>query len=610
MRIDFRKLEIHNFMSFDDTVLEFPSEPGLNLICGKNNDIQGAKNGSGKTRLIDSLVFALFGQTKDGLKNENIHNKYVPGKDVRVVAYFDIEKHSYKVASGFNNSGRPYCELYETTDGKEDDLSKSSIAETRSYLTDEILHCDLSIFLRTMLLSSDNNYNFFRLRKAEKKEFIEKLFDISVFGDMYSSIHREVLSLDKDIVSRQNKILVFNKNKDNYAKQAESYSTVKVSKLKALEDKKTALQAELDELKNKDIKSNSEEVGKYELACNLLSDKILAHSTALNAARSKVSEISVQISALEASKSQKQKILDKHQSILGKLCDKCVTAFKDHYNIATYADEIATADKEIACLLESKSKQKEAMAAEQTAIDTLNTKLNLANTKIRTLTAAFNEANRQLANLTAQISVTDTSIAHLAAETNPYTALLEMNDADLAKETKELEVVSGKYKYLKFAENIVSQDTIRKFIISDLIGLLNNKIRSYLLKFGAKYYVTFDSDMNYEFKTEGGTYEYDNFSSGERARIMIASCFAFRDFMRIKNNLSSNILVLDEFIDGAIDSLAIESILDILRDFSKTWNQSIYVISHRKEALSSDHFSKVIQVQKTHNISKICYLES
>ena len=91
---------------------------------------------------------------------------------------------------------------------------------------------------------------------------------------------------------------------------------------------------------------------------------------------------------------------------------------------------------------------------------------------------------------------------------------------------------------------------------------------------------------------------------------MIASCFAFRDFMRIKNNLSSNILVLDEFIDGAIDSLAIESILDILRDFSKTWNQSIYVISHRKEALSSDHFSKVIQVQKTHNISKICYLES
>lgn len=49
---------------------------------------------------------------------------------------------------------------------------------------------------------------------------------------------------------------------------------------------------------------------------------------------------------------------------------------------------------------------------------------------------------------------------------------------------------------------------------------------------------------------------------------MIASCFAFRDFMKARNNMSSNVLILDEFIDGAVDSLAIESILDILKQFS------------------------------------------
>ena len=103
------------------------------------------------------------------------------------------------------------------------------------------------------------------------------------------------------------------------------------------------------------------------------------------------------------------------------------------------------------------------------------------------------------------------------------------------------------------------------------------------MKLGAKFNVVFDADMNYEFITEGGTCEYDNFSAGERARLMIAACFAFRDFMYIRNNFSSNILVLDEFIDGAIDSLAINSILDILKDFSNIWNQNIFVISHRKE---------------------------
>ena len=44
MRITFRRVEIHNFMSFD-----FDKNSGMNLICGKNNDIPGSKNGVGKS---------------------------------------------------------------------------------------------------------------------------------------------------------------------------------------------------------------------------------------------------------------------------------------------------------------------------------------------------------------------------------------------------------------------------------------------------------------------------------------------------------------------------------------------------------------------------------
>ena len=123
-----------------------------------------------------------------------------------------------------------------------------------------------------------------------------------------------------------------------------------------------------------------------------------------------------------------------------------------------------------------------------------------------------------------------------------------------------------------------------------------------------QYQVIFDSDMNYTFTSSVGTCEYDNFSGGERARLMIAACFAFRDFMYIRNNFSSNILILDEFIDGAIDSLAIESIMNILKDFSTLWNQNVFVISHRKE-ISNDIFDHIIQVVKTNNISKVVCLE-
>ena len=72
------------------------------------------------------------------------------------------------------------------------------------------MHCDISLFLRTILLTSEQNYNFFNLKKQDKKDFIEKLFDIGMFGEMYAKIHKDVLQADKKIVSYQNQLVVLN----------------------------------------------------------------------------------------------------------------------------------------------------------------------------------------------------------------------------------------------------------------------------------------------------------------------------------------------------------------------------------------------------------------
>lgn len=48
MRITFKKIEIHNFMSYVDETFDFDNIKGLNLVCGKNNDIPGSKNAVGK----------------------------------------------------------------------------------------------------------------------------------------------------------------------------------------------------------------------------------------------------------------------------------------------------------------------------------------------------------------------------------------------------------------------------------------------------------------------------------------------------------------------------------------------------------------------------------
>jgi len=155
MRIIFRRVEIHNFMSFADEVFDFDKNIGMNLICGKNNDVPGSRNGSGKSGLMESLVFALYGQTRNNIKNGNIWNKFVGSMEMRVVAYFNVDDNTYKVASGFNKYGAPYCHLFEIIDKEEKDITKSSILETRKFIANEILRCDIDIFLRTILLTSD-----------------------------------------------------------------------------------------------------------------------------------------------------------------------------------------------------------------------------------------------------------------------------------------------------------------------------------------------------------------------------------------------------------------------------------------------------------------------
>lgn len=608
MRIVFKKVELHNFMSFSDEVFEFDKQSGLNLICGKNNDIPGSRNGVGKSQLFESLCFSLYGQTRNNIKNVNIHNKYIPGKETRVVTYFDIESHHYKVASGFNKYGAPYCTLSEIVENDEIDLTKSTIMETRKYLETEILHCDLSIFLRTILLSSDQNYNFFRLRKGEKKEFIEKLFDISVFGDMYASIHRDILNKDKEILAYQNKLLVLNKTFDEYKERIKKYDNDNQAKIKLLNEKLENLSKKHVELKNTNIKLNNAEVKKYEHVIDVLSEAISNSRVNINTINNKTSQLKLDLHKLNQSKDLKQKGIDKHSELLNKLCKDCKKIFSDYYNIDTYLSEIQKITENIEDINLKISISDKEVDKINTTIKNYEDKLQKAKDKVKSLTEEYNKTNKEINNIESSMMIVESDLNKIKTDKNPYTELFENNKKEIEKHTKELNDISDMYKYLKFAENIVSQDTLRKFIIADLIGLLNNKIKMYLTKFGAKYNVVFDADMEYEFLTEGGSYEYDNFSAGERARLMIAACFAFRDFMYIRNNLSSNILILDEFIDGAIDSIAIDSILDILQDFSKMWKQNIFVISHRKE-IDNTIFNNIIQIVKTNNIAKITYLE-
>lgn len=62
MRIDFKRIEMKNFMSFAEESFDISSCNGMSLVQGKNNDIPGSRNGAGKSTLFNALLYVLFGQ--------------------------------------------------------------------------------------------------------------------------------------------------------------------------------------------------------------------------------------------------------------------------------------------------------------------------------------------------------------------------------------------------------------------------------------------------------------------------------------------------------------------------------------------------------------------
>lgn len=611
MKLNFKKIKIHNFLSFKEEEFDFSALKGMTLVCGKNNDIPGSKNGVGKSTVFSALAYVLFGELQNKVKNENLHNRYVlDDRTMYVTLDFDIDgRQEFRIVRGLSKHNTSILNVFKLSGDNQEDLTKSSILETEKFIENEILHCDISIFLRTILLTADQNYNFFRLKPYMKKDFIEKLFNISVFGDMYSLIHRDVLDTDKDIISRQNRLIVLSKSEDDYLSRIKKFNDDLKLKVDDIESHIKTLNDKYSELKNKTIKDTEAEVSKYEDAINTLSAAKIKLTTAIRDLASTENKAQKKKMLFESKKESFQNNIDSYSVLLSKLCDKCSPIVSEYYKLDKTKAKIDEIDTQIAKLIDELNENSSNRQKYEEKMTQVDEKIDKLNKHITNLTAESTAIKIELAKYENMISHAESELKAAQSAKNPYEDLYEKNHDSVIKESSSLAEITDKYNYLRFAENIVSQDTLKKFIIKDLVGLLNTKIKYYLSRLGANFQCVFDDNMDYVFITEGGECEYDSFSSGEKMRLMIASSFAFRDFMASRSTFYSNILILDEYIDSALDQLAIDGVIKIIQSFSRTYGQKIYIISHRKD-IDNSVFDNIIQIEKTNNISKIKYLPS
>jgi energy-coupling factor transporter ATP-binding protein EcfA2 len=97
-------------------------------------------------------------------------------------------------------------------------------------------------------------------------------------------------------------------------------------------------------------------------------------------------------------------------------------------------------------------------------------------------------------------------------------------------------------------------------------------------------------------------FSYSSFSEGEKLRIDLALMFTWRAVSKLRNSVTTNLLIMDEVLDGSLDQAGTDEFLKIINEL--TGDSNVFIISHKGDSLH-DKFDHVIKFEKVKNFSRM-----
>jgi len=95
-------------------------------------------------------------------------------------------------------------------------------------------------------------------------------------------------------------------------------------------------------------------------------------------------------------------------------------------------------------------------------------------------------------------------------------------------------------------------------------------------------------------------FTYPSFSEGEKQKIDLALLFTWRALAKMRNSVSTNLLIMDEVFDSSLDDTAVDYVMEIIAAHKDV---NIFVISHKERMV--DKFGRLIKFEKHKNFSSM-----
>ena len=558
--IQLKNITLRNFLSIGAVTQAVNFDrTDLTLILGENLDLggDGARNGTGKTTLIQGLCYALFGSPINNIRKDNLVNR-TNGKGMLVTLEFSVNGIDYKIERGRKPN---LLRFYTNNEQISKDDAQGENKETQAAI-EKVIHMSLDMFKHIVAL---NTYSepFLAMKANDQRNIIEQLLGITLLSEKAESIKQ----LIKD-------------SKDNI--QQEEF------KIKAIEEANKRVKEQIDALKRRQTlwkqkhEADTEslmnqwlELHNVDIVAELQAHKDLA---AYNNKVKEKTELQKWLTSAELDLTKETKQLEKLKLEVEKLqkheCYACGQTMHDEKHIEVLASK-EKALQEAALQVLTTSGEIETLSNQITDLGEIGM---MPKCFYDTEQLAFEHANK--------MTSLEEYIRKKAEETDPYLEQISdmENQALQTIDFESINVLTRIMEHQKFLLDLLtSKDSfVRKKIIDQNLSYLNARLTHYLDKIGLPHQVAFLNDLSVEITELGRELDFDNLSRGERNRLILGLSFAFRD---VWENLyvPINTLFIDELIDSGLDTMGVENSIAILKDMSRRRQKSIWLVSHREE---------------------------
>ena len=567
--IVFKKIKYKNFLSTGNTPIEIDlNKSHTTLIVGSN--------GSGKSTLLDALCWALFNKPFRIIKKEQMINT-INQADCEVELDFEVGTKQYKVRRGVRPN---FFEIYR--DGVLINQEANNI-DYQKYLEKNIMKLNYRSFIQVVILGSSSYEPFMKMKPRYRREVVEEILDIRVFGLMDLNLRSQQSDLQKKLTEVRH--------------QAELITTMYETEAKYLK----SLQAQGSDTRTvaqKKLQDNDNFRLEYDKKLQSLNEAIAVSQNQLVGKENTEKKLK----ELEKLETKIEHNLDTHKKTLkffeeNDNCPVCTQKIDEQFKGEKCTKEhgvINELEKGLGKLVQEITKQEEKI----TGFSAVSTKINDMNLEVAKISSSLEALKRSSDQIQQDLSMknqSDDDIQSIQSE-------LEQMKSQLQEAQTNLDQVQEQKEYVDILREVLNDKGAKAQIIRKYVPIMNQLINQYLQSMDFFISFNLDEEFNETVKSRfRDTFNYNSFSEGEKMRIDLALLFTWRHIAKMKNSTNTNLLMLDEIFDSSLDGQGTD---DFFKIISKLSSENIFIISHKGDILF-DKFTNVVKYEKYKNFTRL-----